>query len=213
MLEFTLNKHHTGLTLWGDYPALKCLYTLIHELVAQSRLIEDKEGFVLSLAYDVRKAMEGQRLKAWRQNLNDKTRIYGVQLLWPLILIQIGLLREAMAFLPTTKREQATLFEFEYVLEAAVRQALPVTADELWLRVRCAMIATYAELDLIIDSRCCYFLELPPAKRLAALDRVLETFDPMYLNFAYERDGQLRPGVIPPDSFAQGPCAWPAFKW
>ena len=54
MLECTLNKHHTGLTLWGDYMSLRHLHELVHTVVEGSVVIEDKEGFMLGLAYDVR---------------------------------------------------------------------------------------------------------------------------------------------------------------
>lgn len=61
MLEFKLTPHHAGVALWGDYAALDKLHEFIHRIVEGSVYIEDKEGFVLRLAYDVRKAFEGQR--------------------------------------------------------------------------------------------------------------------------------------------------------
>jgi len=44
MLECTLNKHHTGLTLWGDYLSLRHLHDLIHTVVEGSVVIEGKKG-------------------------------------------------------------------------------------------------------------------------------------------------------------------------
>ena len=100
MLEFELTRHHTGLILWGDYWSLERLHELIHEIAAESPVIEDKEGLVLGLAYDVRKAFEGQRRQAKRKHHTDTCKIYGVEILWPVVLVQVGLLRQAMAFVP-----------------------------------------------------------------------------------------------------------------
>jgi hypothetical protein len=64
----------------------------------------------------------------------------------------------------------------------------------------------------VLDSRCLYFIECPPAKRLATLPRLMETFDPMYALLAEGR-AVMRVGIITPDAFADGDREWPDFKW
>lgn len=50
---------------------------------------------------------------------NDKVRVYGVEILWPVILVQVGVLRHAMGFTPTNKAYQAAVFDLEHVIESA----------------------------------------------------------------------------------------------
>lgn len=87
---------NAGFVLWGDSEALDELHQLIHFLVDESPLIEGKDGFMLSLAYDIRKAREGcRRTEQYEYESQDTYNIYGVELLWPLILIQLALLRRS----------------------------------------------------------------------------------------------------------------------
>ncbi|QMI49752.1 DUF6904 family protein [Burkholderia sp. MBR-1] len=61
MLQYALLKNHAGLLLCGDYNSLRELHEVVHEVNENSVLVRNKEGEFLSLAYDVRKAYEGQR--------------------------------------------------------------------------------------------------------------------------------------------------------
>ena len=202
MLEFTLNRHHTGLTPWGDHATLSRLHRVIHAVVEGSVVIEDKEGFVLGLAYDVRKAFEEQRRQDSRTHGDDKSRIYGVEILWPVVLVQVGVLRHAMGFLPTDKGFQAAMYDLEDVVESAVRRAVPKAATNLieWIARLGAL--PYKHLDSVPSNRCCYFIELELKRRLASLLPLMESFDPM-LDFLAEH-GTLKPGMIPPSAFARG---------
>jgi hypothetical protein len=213
VLEFKLTRHHTGLSLWGDYAALQTAHAFIHRVVSESVAIEDKEGFVLGLAYDLRKAFEGQRSKGRRPEPSSRScAIYGVEILWPVILVQLGVLRHAMAFIPTNRLEQAIVFELEHVVETALRTVAPGRADEIVDCMGRIGSAPYAHVDALLDSRCLYFIECPPAKRLAALPNVLESLDPMYAFFA-DRGSSSRPGFIPRTAFAVDGREWPDFEW
>jgi hypothetical protein len=211
MLEFTLNKHHTGLTLWGDYRSLRQLHELIHTVVEGSVVIEDKEGFMLGLAYDVRKAQEGQRLKRKSKEGPEPLILYGVEILWPVILVQVGLLRHAMGFLPTSKRDHATMYDLEYVIEAAIDQAVGPDAEELIEWIPRLGAAPYPHLDSVLNSRCIYFIKLPPKKRLRALIPLLESFDPLFDYFS--ESGPEKTDRIPASEFAGDDDEWPTFEW
>lgn len=122
------------------------LYDFVSRVVENSPVIHDKEGFVLGLCYDLRKAYEGQRSEDWRYTDEDRCRIYGVEVLWPLLLIQMGVLRHAMSFIPTSRLDQAIMYELEHVVESALRAAVPVTADDLLhatFRAGTAHLVTY----------------------------------------------------------------------
>ncbi|WP_043946775.1 DUF6904 family protein [Ralstonia solanacearum] len=198
MLEYRLTPNHAGVALWGDFATLHRLHGFIHYVVQESVYIEDKEGFVLGLAYDMRKAFSGQRSEDHRgESKDDRCRIYGVEVLWPVLLTQVGVLRQAMAFTPTNKLDQAIMFELEHVTESAVRAATPVLADEVIHRMRSVANAPYMHVDSVLKSRCRYFIELPAKQRLPMLPKVMATFDPMY-GYLAKTDIKLRPDVIPP---------------
>nr|QTX14213.1 hypothetical protein [Klebsiella pneumoniae] len=67
--------------LWGDSEALNELHELIHYIVDESPLIKVKDGFMLSLAYDIRKAREGnRRVEQHQYDQHDTYKLYGVEL-------------------------------------------------------------------------------------------------------------------------------------
>ncbi len=213
MLEYRLTPHHAGVALWGDSATLGRLHTLVRHIVEESDYIEDKEGFVLGLAYELRKAYQGQRSQDYRAfSEDDRCPIYGAEVLWPMLLVQVGVLRQAMAFIPTNKLDQAIMFELEHVVESAVRAAMPILADEVIHRMRCIASASYMHLDSVLDSRCRYFIQLPSKQRLRTLPMLMETFDPMY-EYLAETGVSRRPGVIPPDAFVGNAEDWPDFEW
>ena len=59
MLQFDLTKRHAGIVLWGDTWSLRADHDLVHKVNEESPVVQNKEGFLLGLAYDVRKAYEG----------------------------------------------------------------------------------------------------------------------------------------------------------
>lgn len=213
MLQYKLTKYHAGIELWGDYTSLEALHEFIHSVVDESCYIENKEGFVLSLAYDLRKAYEGQRNKGYRDHFGkDRCTIYGVEVLWPILLLQVSVLRHAMSFIPTNKREQSLMFELEYIVESALRDAIPITADALIRRMSSIGSDLYSHIEMILDSRCLYFIELPPKQRLIQLPRVMESFSYCY-DIIFKGIIGKKDELIPPDAFANTEKEWPDFKW
>ncbi|HBU3487572.1 TPA: hypothetical protein MCW23_006037, partial [Klebsiella pneumoniae] len=94
MLRYELTPNNAGFILWGDSEALNELHELIHYIVDESPLIKVKDGFMLSLAYDIRKAREGnRRVEQHQYDQHDTYKLYGVELLWPLVLVQSSILR------------------------------------------------------------------------------------------------------------------------
>ncbi|MGV1867608.1 DUF6904 family protein [Rhizobium sp. 23-156Da] len=100
MLSYGLLKNHAGILLIGDYTSLTWLHEVVHDVNDRSPLVKDKEGSFLGLAYDVRKAYERQReiIKPPKHFEEIGVR-YGVQILWPVLMLQQRLLRQSLAFL------------------------------------------------------------------------------------------------------------------
>jgi len=214
VLQFDLTKRHAGVVLWGDTWSLRAVHDLVHKVNEESPLVQNKEGFLLRLAYDVRKAYEGQREKAVREWFEDKCPIYGVHILWPVLITQVALLRAGMAFIPTDRMDQSVTYELEHLIDRAVREASPAGADEILQQMNRIREAP-AHVETVIDSRCGYFVSLPPKQRVPQLAMLLASLDSMY-GFHVEmatRNGVE--GVIALSSFEPyaGGAEWPHFQW
>ena len=128
------------------------------------------------------------------------------------MLIQTALLRHAMGFIPTNALDQAIMYELEYVVGSAARAAMPVAADDVLHRSRRACVAPYEHLDSVLNSRCVYYIETAPGKRLKILPELMETFDPMYA-FLAKQGAARRHGLIPASAFDACEADWPDFEW
>jgi hypothetical protein len=63
-----------------------------------------KEGIYVIPAYDIRKAREGnRRVEQHQYDQHDTYKLYGVELLWPLVLVQSSILRNSMGYIQTDK--------------------------------------------------------------------------------------------------------------
>lgn len=163
MLRYELTPNNAGFVLWGDSEALDELHQLIHFLVDESPLIEGKDGFMLSLAYDIRKAREGcRRTEQYEYEGHDTYNIYGVELLWPLILIQLALFRRSMAYIEVNKKQLSLMYSFEHILEAALKKLMPESWEDLIRTAKCASDSDFRSIESNLDSRCCYFANLQP---------------------------------------------------
>jgi hypothetical protein len=118
MLSYSLLKNHAGILLVGDHTSLTWLHEVVHEVNGRSPVIIDKEGSFLALAYDVRKAFERQREVIQPPKHFEEIGVrYGVQILWPVLLLQQRLLRQSLAFLSHTAKTQAITYALEAVIE------------------------------------------------------------------------------------------------
>ena len=126
MLFSKPTKYGAGIILYGDYWDLKNLHSTFHDAVGDESFDDQSSDFVLALAYDVRKAYERQRERLNATHFDDETiSYYGVKILWPIFLVQVGLLRWMAAFRPTTKSHQADLFRLEACADEALEKYDP----------------------------------------------------------------------------------------
>lgn len=89
--------------------------------------------------------------------------------------------------------------------------AIPAAADDVLHWSRRACVVSYEHLDSVLNSRCVYYIETTPAKRLKILHQLMETFDPMYALLA-EHGATSRRGIIAAGAFDTCEVDWPAFE-
>ena len=214
MLSHQLLKNHAGILLIGDYTSLRWLHEVLHDINERSPLVKDREGPFLSLAYDVRKAYEQQRevLKPPKHYKELGIR-YGVQVLWPVLLLQQRMLRVSLGYLDHSHKHQAITYALEGVIDEAVREDFGAQAQitiDRWQRLNPADPALFEKLD----SRGAIFCSWTKAQRHRLMIPLLETFDPLYetLFEFWIKNGDKN--LLPPEGFVQwANIEWPDPNW
>lgn len=214
MLSNQLLKNHAGLLLVGDYDSLQCLHEVIHDVNDRSPLITAEDGSFLGLAYDVRKAFEQER-----EILNPPPGMaamgprYGVQILWPVLLLQQRMLRASLAYIDHGRRHQAITYALEAVIEDGLREDFPADGDRLvslWQHLDPAFPSVFAELD----SAGALFLLWSKAERKRRFGALLESLDPMYdSNFAWRAERGEKNLVSPAELKRWENSEWPEPDW
>lgn len=214
MYSYELLKNHAGILLCGDYLSLQSLREVVHEVNEKSVLINDKEGVFLGLAYDVRKACEQQRqvLKPPKHSEEIGVR-YGVEILWPVLLVQCRMLRASLAGFDSTKRHQAVTYALEDTIERAIDEAFGAgakLAKERWYLIDPSH--PFAEQKLM--SRGAQFSIWTGTQRKAGLAGLLASLDPMYpAIYQHLVDGGEAGLVAPAELDALTDVEWPDPKW
>jgi len=126
MLEVTLTKKIAGVEIWRDSYSLRAAHEMIHRVNQDSPVIQNKEGFLLDWPMTCAKPTRPTATAtavAWRGQ--------GALLdLWSAdSLAGADPASRAPArshcVIPTTRRDQAIVYELEALIEEAVRSALP----------------------------------------------------------------------------------------
>lgn len=214
MLSHSLLKNHAGILLVGDYTSLTWLHEVVHDVNERSPIVKDKEGSFLGLAYDVRKAYERQREVIQPPKHIEEIGVrYGVQILWPVLMLQQRLLRQSLAFLNHTAKTQTIAYALEAVIEDALREDFGAQAGhiiDLWQRLDPAQ----PEVFEMIDSRGAIFCSWTKAQRKAGFAQLLSSFDPMYDRLYEIRLKNGEKNLISPGEFAAWENAeWPDPRW
>jgi hypothetical protein len=214
MLSYSLLKNHAGILLVGDHTSLTWLHEVVHEVNDRSPIIIDKEGSFLGLAYDVRKAFERQREVIQPPKHFEEIGVrYGVQILWPVLLLQQRLLRQSLAFLSHTAKTQAITYALEAVIEDALREDFGAQSEriiDLWRRLDPAQ----HEVFDMIDSRGGIFCSWTKGQRKSGFAQLLSSFDLTYDSFYSMRLKNGEKNLVSPAEFAAWENAeWPDPRW
>lgn len=214
MLSHTLLRNHAGLMLIGDYTSLQWLHEVIHDINERSPLVKNKEGLFLGLAYDARKAFEGQRETIRPPKHFKEVGVrFGVQILWPVLLLQQRTMRASLAFMDHSRKHQAITYALEAVIEEGLRDdfgAQGTEAIERWQRLNPA----YPEVFEKLDSRGALFCSWTKMQRQKGFLALLGSFDPMFESLypLHVRNGD-KPLLSPADFEAWQNVEWPDPKW
>ena len=203
MFTYKPLKDAAGIALFCDYLSLKRAHEILHDVNERSPLIRDKEGLFLSLAFDVRKAYEGQRLKQEADPMYPEsgTRL-GFEILWPTLLIQCRQLRDSLAFIDHGKEHQIVAYELEFVIE----QALEAEFRESFAESKAQWARLSARLPFLEENagtRAAQFAAWNKRERRNGLAGLLSSLDPMYPSLypMWVRNGSMY--LVSPEEYAQ----------
>lgn len=214
MLSYRLLKNHAGILLIGDYTSLRWLHEVVHDVNERSPLVRDKEGMFLGLAYDVRKAYERQReIISPPPHYDEMGLRYGVQVLWPVLLLQQRMLRVSLAYLDHSAKTQAISYALEAIIDEALQEdfgAQGRQATALWQRIDPAQPIVFE----MLQSRGAIFCSWTKAERKRRFLQLLTSFDPMYESYYVLRLQQGEKNLLSPGELAQWANAeWPDPRW
>ena len=218
MLTSVPTKQGAGITIYGDFYDLSALHETIHKIAGQSWVDEGFGDYMLGLAYDIRKAFEGQREKrTFGFDPLEKVTYRAVSILWPHVLTQAGMVRHFAAFHTTDHKDQACLYLLEDCLITSLLAFDQAAGKECaeWL-VKFRVFPNDYLFNFVTDV-CCrkYLFETPAKKRfktLPAILRMLDWWSPEYKAYA-EATKKTAEKLECSPKLLRDEREWPTFKW
>ena len=185
MLNFEIMQKHEGLRLLGSADDFRRFHGILHDVNERSPVVFDKEGVFIALAYDVRKASEGQRLirKATKHDPYSGPTL-GVDISWPTILVQCRMLRVSVGFIDSSKLHQAFAYAFEGLVDEGLQEDFAVDYQRIQERYL-ALQPEHPWLEEKCSSRIEHWARWTASERQRGLIALLESLDPMF-PFDYE---------------------------
>lgn len=217
MLYSRPTKRGAGIIVFGDEADLRSLVCTIRKVYDGPPFSENLLEFLYDFAYDVDSAASGARTPMPRGHFRPEDKAYNwVIRLWPRFLMQLGTLRWAAGFHPTSKRDQSNIFALEHCAEAALLSYDPVAgADAVqWLHCFMGLPASYL-VEFIVEVEARYVTASKRGKtrfaRLPEFLRMLEPFSDQYKAFEEEMRALAREkGCKPTDLEREN---FPTFNW
>lgn len=211
MLGFKKRKNHAGIMLTGDYLSLKTLHQAVHDVSNESALYTlGSDKWLLALAYDVRHAYQGQR-----ETLEPPKHIpeiglrFGVDILWPTLLVQARQLRVGLGYMPHKTWHQAIVYDLEAVIESALEDDFPTNHAAIRDQWQHLGQMDLHEVDDRYTSRGGLYCSWTKAQRAKGLPTLLESYGHSYEKF-YDLLKDRRPELIDPADWAafEDPNNW-----
>lgn len=210
-------KYGAGITLYGDSYDFKTLHDTIHKIAGQGFINSRFGDFILGLAYDVRKAFEGAReQREFELDDLEKVKYWGVRVLWPIFLTQLGLLRHYAGFGVTNHRDQACLYALE---DCAITSLLAYDAQTgklcaEWLLNFPSFPDDY-HLDFVSYCSGKFTTQASGKRRFKRLPdnlRMLALFSPEYKRFCDYLQTEAKKQGIDVHQL-EDRTEWPDFRW
>ncbi|SYE86256.1 Uncharacterised protein [Klebsiella pneumoniae] len=126
-------------------------------------------------------------LQLSKSSIYSTKPLYGVELLWPLVLVQSSILRNSMGYIQTDKNQLSVMYAFEYLIESALTESERTTSNDIMLTVKYASDSDFNFIEDNIDSRCCYFISLSPEQRKKQLISIVRSFHSLWGKYAREK--------------------------
>lgn len=170
------------------------------------------------MAYDIRHAYQKDRKeKKFGHDEYDQVKYRGVDILWPIIFVQTGLLRWSAGFVPTSKKLQANLYKLESCLEESSTSFDPETGQYCmdWLSRFSGLSSDYI-VSFVSHSTKQFICEGKAGKaRFKKLPSVLESLFPLskeYREFKEVVEKIANDKKCDPNDL-QDWSEWPEFRW
>jgi hypothetical protein len=210
-------KRGAGIIVLGDEADLGSLLCTIRNLYDGPPFKENLEEFLYDLAHEIDLASHGTVTKLPRGHSKPRDRGYSwVVRLWPGFLVELGMLRWAAGFHPTTKRDQANLYSVEECAEAALLSYDPVAGGEAleWLECFMGLPASYLT-EFIFEVEARYLSSSNDGKtrfaRLPEFLRMLRPNSQEYLAFEERVSSLAREKGCEPNDLRRED--FPRFTW
>ncbi len=174
MLTFEPCENNGGFIFWGDYSSLDEVHKFLMDLSENSTQL-DSEGLIPSLAYDLRKAYEGQRESKRETIWEDEITIYGVEQVWPTFIAILALCRGSLAYFPSSRLDQSIIYRLEALFVEAVTSAMPKVSENVIKAYEVVSVESESSISELIDSRVPYFLCLTKSEREIQLHQIINS--------------------------------------
>lgn len=213
MLYATPTKKGTGMELFGHRDDLENLHETLHFLCGESEGELDRNEHALSLAYEIRKAFEGQR----EQRNSEYGELFGTRLTWPHVIFYTSYFRQLAGYRSTNKEHLSNLARLEHCVESALVEYDPKAGLEV--------ISTYPAIgaippnfydDYISDVIYSFLYDSGSGKmrfrRLPVLIRSLYPMSPEYRQYAAMLEREAKKHGCSPRQLRDA-REWPEIEW
>lgn len=218
MLLGSPTKYGAGIILAGDHADLVDLHETIHYFAGENGPIPLRHSeFLLGLAYDVRHAYQGDRDTTTLKTPRAKYTYFAVDVLWPIFLVQVAMLRSAASYLPTEKHHQANIYRLEACAENALNALDANISRECcrWLAEYSAFPASYL-IDFISHQTYRYVFSSTTAKgrirTLPNIMREMSSYSAVYRAYEEELKAIAEKQKCRPEEL-HNHSEWPEFRW
>jgi hypothetical protein len=135
MLSYRLTQGHSGPVLIGEYSPLAEIHQVVTDVSDRSDSLHEHSSFQ-ALASDVKHAFEGNHGIIQPSVGYEEIGVrYGVEMSWPVLLMQARMLRAELAYTDHSKWHQAVAWMLEAVIEEALHDDFEEEAENIIKRL------------------------------------------------------------------------------